>query len=436
MPITPEFAERRRRFMQRMGPAVALFPAAPVFVRNNDVNHAYRQGSDLYYLAGFEEPDSVLLLTNRHPEHRMVMFVRPRDEEREVWDGPRAGCEGAKRDYGADEAFPIGELPKRLPDYLTDVPRLYYRTGVDRAFDDQVFEAVNAVRKKIRTMVVAPREIVDTAALLHEERLRKSERDLELMSRAEEITRDAHRRAMESARPGMYEYEVEAELQRVFTAGGSRRPAYESVVASGPNATILHYQKNDRLMEDGDLLLIDAGAEYAYYASDVTRTFPVNGRFTDAQRAVYQTVLDAQQAAIEKVRPGVTLDDVHDAAVGELVRGLRKHGIVAGSEREIIDKGTYKPFYMHRTSHWLGMDVHDVGDYGVEGKARPLETGFVLTVEPGLYFSPAADVDRKWRGIGVRIEDNLVVTGEGYRNLTADIPKNAGELERIVRSGR
>ncbi len=427
-----EFAARREAFMNEMGPGVAVLPSAPVALRNNDVTHDYRQDSDFFYLTGFDEEESVLVLSSEHPEHRSVVFVRERNKEREIWDGKRAGVDGAKERLGVDAAFPIEELDKRLPDYLGDVRRLHYRLAVNPVFDKRIFKALAAVRGKARTGVVAPSEIVDLSRDLHELRLRKSSAELDMMERAGAISREAHARAMAVAKPGAYEYEVEAEIMRVFRARGAERPAYGSIVGSGPNATILHHRRNDRLMEDGDLLLIDAGAELGYYASDVTRTFPVSGRFTDAQRAIYDLVLDAQLAAIEAVKPGVSYMVVHDAAVEVLAAGLVRLGLIEGPVDAAIEEKRYSPFYMHKTSHWLGMDVHDVGDYFVDKEPRALEPGFVLTVEPGLYIAEDAEVDAQWRGIGVRIEDDVAVTSDGCRNLTPDIPKTADELEKAL----
>jgi Xaa-Pro aminopeptidase len=432
MPSPSEFAARRRRYLEDMGRGVALVPSAPVAIRNNDVEHEYRQDSDFYYLTGFDEPDSVLLLTTEHAEHRTVVFVRKRDKERETWDGPRAGVEGAKALLGADAAYPIGELNERLPEYLGDVRRLHYRLAVNPEFDQVVFRALEAVRKKARTGVVAPSEIVDLSRDVHEMRLRKSAAELDVMARAGAITREAHARAMQVARPGRYEYEVEAEILRVFRAAGAERPAYGSIVGSGPNATILHHRRNDRQMQDGDLLLIDAGAEFGYYASDVTRTFPVNGRFTPAQRAIYDVVLAAQLASIEAVKPGVTFLSIHDRSVQVLTEGLVRLGLIEGPVDAAIAEGRYKTYYMHKTSHWLGMDVHDVGEYFADKQSRTLEPGMVLTVEPGLYIAQDAAADAAYRGIGVRIEDDIAVTETGYRNLTADIPKHGDELERIL----
>lgn len=429
-----ELMSRRERYLKQIGHGVAVLPAANVFIRNNDVEHEYRQDSDFYYLTGFDEPESVLVLSTEHPEHRAVLFLRRRDKDRETWDGPRLGVERAPETLGVDAAFPIDELEQRLPDYLSDVRRLHYRLGANPEFDKIVLKAIESVRRRSRSGVTAPSEIVDVARDVHEMRLHKTPAELDAMSRACAITREAHLQAMHVARPGRFEYEVEAEILRVYRAHGAERPAYGSIVGSGPNATILHYRKNDRRLEAGDLLLIDAGAEHGYYASDVTRTFPVSGQFSPAQRAIYDVVLASQLAAIETVRPGVPYLLPHERAVEVLVQGLIDLGIVAGPLNAAIEDGRYKPYYMHRTSHWLGMDVHDVGDYFQERKPRLLEPGMVLTIEPGLYFSVDADVDPKWRGIGIRIEDDIAVTESGYRNLTGDIPKDPAELEQLLGS--
>jgi Xaa-Pro aminopeptidase len=395
-----EFAARRTQLLEAIGDGVAVFPSAPLAVRNHDVEHPYRQDSDLYYLTGLDEPESVLVLTNQHEEHRVVLFVRPKKREREIWDGPRAGVEGAVQEFGADVAFPIDELPKRLPDYLG------------------------------RRGITAPEAIIDSSAHLHEMRLRKSDAELATMRRAAEITKEAHLRAMHFTRPGMHEYEIDAELLHVFRKHGSERPAYESIVGSGPNATILHYRAGNRVLNEGELVLIDAGCELDYYASDVTRTFPVSGKFSDEQRAVYEVVLHAQKECIEAVKPGVTLHDLHDGALRSITEGLLGIGLLEGKVDALIEEKKYEAFYMHRTSHWLGMDVHDVGHYYVDGKHRPLEPGFVLTVEPGLYVPTDAEgVDERWRGIGVRIEDDVVVTEGGHDVLTAGIPKEIDDVE-------
>ncbi|MDB4987326.1 MAG: Xaa-Pro aminopeptidase [Myxococcaceae bacterium] len=426
------YAARRKALLDAMGEGVMIIAAPPTFIRNNDVEHEYRQSSDLYYLTGFDEPDSVLLLSTQHREHRAVLFLRPRDPERETWDGPRLGVERARALLGIDAAFTIGEFDGLLPSYLENVKRVHYRIGLDRRFDERFLGAMDVVRMRARRGGEYPTEIVDPAVLIHEMRLTKSADEIGLMRRAAVITREAHLAAMRAALPGRFEYEVEAELLRTFRAHGSERPAYGSIVGGGPNATILHYRKNDRRLEEGDLLLIDAGAEFGYYASDVTRTFPVSGRFSPAQRAIYDLVLRAQVAAIEQVRPGATIEGVHDKTVEVLVEGLLELGLLSGERQALIDQGEYKKFYMHRTSHWLGMDVHDVGRYHRAGAPRPFEPGFVLTVEPGLYIAANAEVEPAYRGIGVRIEDDILVTPDGFDNLTFDIPKKATELEAIL----
>jgi Xaa-Pro aminopeptidase len=425
------YAERRRALMSRLPHGVAVIPSAPVAIRNNDVEHEYRQDSDLHYLTGFDEPESVLVLATAHPEHEMVLFVRPRDPEREVWDGIRAGVDGAVRDFGADAAFPIAELAQCLPDYVGNHQQLLYRLGRDRAFDDKMLAALDVVRARARRGVVCPGQIVDPAVVLHELRLLKTNDEIEAMRKAAAITRDAHLGAMRLAKPGRYEYEVEALLREVFRKNGSERPAYSPIVGSGPNATVLHYHANQRRMEEGDLLLIDAGCEYDYYASDVTRTFPVDGQFTEPQRAIYQLVLDAQLAAIAVTKPGATLDEVHRAALETIVDGLIALGLLSGPRAKNIEDGLYRPFFMHRTSHYLGMDVHDVGSYYRDQKPRPLEAGMVVTIEPGIYIATGnTAVSPEYRGIGVRIEDDFLLTADGNANLTADIPKTVSEIER------
>jgi Xaa-Pro aminopeptidase len=415
-------------------PSVMLLPAAATFIRNNDVEHAYRQDSDVFYTSGFTEPDSVVLLTTAHPDHRFVLFVRPRDPEREQWDGDRAGVEGATADLGADAAFPIDELAAQLPQYLTGAERLYYRLGRDREMDDRVLAAIAASRGRGRTPEPWPTAIVDPSTLLHEMRLFKDAAEIDAMRRAVAITAEAHVAAMKLAAPGRYEYEIEARMLEIFRQRGSERVAYFPIVGSGKNATVLHYRSNSRKMKDGELLLIDAGCELDYYASDVTRTFPVSGRFSEAQRKIYEIVLEAQQAAIEAVRPGATIDGVHDLTVETLVRGLCRIGLMTGEVPAIIEDQSYRKYFMHRTSHWLGMDVHDVGAYYADRAPRPFAAGMVLTVEPGLYF-PEGDesVPAEYRGIGVRIEDDVLVTEDGRESLSDSIPKTVADVERACR---
>lgn len=425
------YADRRERLLSRMGPAsVLLVFAAPLAIRNNDVEHEYRQDSDFFYLTGFDEPESVLVLSTVHPD-RFTLFVRPRDPERETWDGARAGVEGATRDFGANAAHPIAELDQKLPDLLENAERLHYRLGRVSAEDARVLGALDRTRARARRGSSYPMEIVDPALLLHEMRRLKGPEEIEQMEMAIDISREAHLLAMARARPGMFEYEIEALLRGVFRRRGSERPAYAPIVGSGPNATVLHHRRNDRRMEAGDLLLIDAGSEFGYYASDITRTLPVSGTFSDPQRALYEIVLEAQIAGMDVTRPGATLDDVHQASVRIITEGLVRLGLVPGPVDLAISEERYKRHYMHKTSHYLGMDVHDVGKYFSSGRHRPLEPGVVITVEPGIYV-PATDEQAPvvYRGIGIRIEDDVLVTPEGCRVLSASIPKSVPDVER------
>jgi Xaa-Pro aminopeptidase len=428
------FKKRRDAFIDGMtGDAVAIFAAAPVTTRNNDVENEYRQESDFYYLSGFDEPESVLVLSAK--DRKTTLFVRARDPEREIWDGPRAGVEGAKGDFGADDAFVIGAFDEHLPKLLQDNNRLYFRLGRDRALDERLLAVIDKGRTRARATFVWPSEIIDPGSVLHEMRLFKSAEDVASMRKAAEITADAHKRAMAAAKPGMHEYEIEALLLEAFRRHGSERPAYGSIVGSGPNATILHYRSNNRKMEAGDLLLIDAGCEFEYFASDVTRTLPVSGTFSKEQRAIYEIVLEAQLASIEATRPGATLEEIHSRSVEVITAGLARVGILAGETEKLINEEAYRPFFMHRTSHWLGMDVHDVGLYFRGGKPRKLEAGMVITVEPGIYIGKDCEkVEARWRGIGVRIEDDILVTEAGPINLTQAIPKTVAEVEQACRA--
>ena len=427
-------AERRRRLLQHIGATgAAVIPAAPVHIRNNDVEHSWRQDSDFFYLTGFDEPHAVLVLTGGHDEHHSVLFMQPRDPSREVWDGPRLGTERAVSELGVDAAFDIAELAEKLPGYLEGVDAVHYGVGQDHPFDRHLFAATRAARQRARRSgKVFPTIFVDPLEGIHEMRLFKDDAEIEAMRRAAAVTAEAHRRAMVVARPGMHEYEVQAAMDHIFRSAGCERTAYDSIVGSGPNATILHYRSNRREMEEGDLLLIDAGCELDYYASDVTRTFPVSGRFTEPQKILYEICLAAQEAAIEATRPGATLDDLHEAAARVIGAGLLEHGLIHGTLDEVLKEHRYKDFFMHKTSHWIGMDVHDVGAYFDGGQPRPLEAGMVLTIEPGIYVATDADVDGKWRGIGIRIEDDILVTGGGCENLTEAIPKTVAAIEALM----
>jgi Xaa-Pro aminopeptidase len=431
-------ARRRAALLDRMAAAcpasVAILPAAPVALRNGDVDHDYRQDSDFFYMTGLDEPQSVFVIDGK--TRKTTLFVRPRDREREVWDGPRTGVEGARQVYGADEAFPIKELDDRLPGLIQNRARLYFALGAARRFDDRVLAALDRVRARHRTGVTAPLEIVAPAALLHEMRLLKSAVELEAMRSAAGITAEGHLLAMQRARPGMNEWAIETLLLETFRRHGSERPAYGSIVGSGPNACVLHYRKNDRTMAAGDMLLIDAGCELHYYASDVTRSFPVGRDFSREQQAIYEVVLEVQLEAIAAVRAGSTIEAIHRLTTERITAGLVRLGLLSGDVESLVESEAYKRFYMHRTSHWLGMDVHDVGAYFVEGEARKLEAGMVLTVEPGLYVAPDDDtVPAAWRGIGVRIEDDVLVTESGPEVLTAAIPKTVEEVRRACATG-
>ncbi|MES2909366.1 MAG: Xaa-Pro aminopeptidase [Pseudomonadota bacterium] len=431
-----EFARRRQQLMQNIGAdAVAIVPAALHYRRNRDTEYRFRQDSDFYYLSGFAEPEALLLLLPGRAEGEFVMFCRPRDREMEIWNGYRAGPEGAVNDFGAQQAFVIDELDQRLPDLLAGRDRVYAPMGVQPAFDQRLAGWLGTVRAKTRAGVRAPSALHLLDAALHPLRLIKSAAELAIMQRAADLSAEGHRRAMALAAPGRYEYELEAELLHTFIRHGCQAPAYGSIVGSGANACILHYGENDRRMQDGDLVLIDAGGELDHYAADITRTFPVNGRFSAPQKDLYEVVLAAQLAAIASVRPGASWQAPHDAAVRVLTQGLVDYGLLQGSVDGLIESNAFRRFYMHRTGHWLGMDVHDVGDYQIDGQWRPLVEGMVLTVEPGLYVSPDDEtVAAHWRGIGIRIEDDVAVTAQGYHVLSAQAPKAVAEIEALVGS--
>lgn len=427
-----DFSRRRRTLMERMGKgAIALIPAAPEAARNRDVYYPYRPDSDFYYLTGFPEPETVAVLAPGH-DQEFSLFCRERDPLMETWHGRRAGQQGAVERYGANNAHPIAEIDKILPGLLENRERVYYSIGYNPAFDRQVMEWVNQVRAKARSGVRAPGEFIALEHLLHDMRLRKDAAELAVMREAARISAFAHRRAMQICNPGMIEYEIEAEILYVYTRNGAGW-AYPSIVAGGANACILHYTDNDAPLRDGDLLLIDAGAEVDGYAADITRTFPVNGRFSPEQRALYQLVLTAQSAAIAEVQPGKRFNEFHDAALRVLAEGLVELGLLSGDPVKLIEEEAYKRFYMHKTGHWLGMDVHDVGDYKVGDEWRILEPGMVATVEPGLYIAAGTeDVDERWWNIGIRIEDDVLVTETGNEVLTESVPKDPDAIEALM----
>ena len=411
------------------GGGLALMPTSAEVVRNRDSTYPYRHDSYFYYLTGIPEPEAVVALVADDKGDRHVLFCREKHPERETWDGFRYGPDAAKDIFGFDEAHPIGELDRMLPDFASDRPALYTPVGMHADWDRRVAATLNEVRSRVRTGVSAPDEIVDLRGTLDRMRLVKDAHELALMRRAGAISSEAHRRAMARARPGWHEYEVEAELAHEFLKNGAQSVAYPSIVASGPNACVLHYRDNDRLMADGDLLLIDAGCEYRGYASDITRTFPVNGRFTGPQKDVYELVLAAQLACLDAVRPGAPFHDYHDVAERVLAQGLIDLKLIEGPLDAALESGSYKRFYMHRAGHWLGMDVHDAGLYQEKGESVKLEPGMVLTVEPGLYIRAGDGVPAHFADIGVRIEDDVVVTADGIENLSGGTPKTVAEVE-------
>ncbi len=429
-----EYARRRRELMQQMAPnSIAVLPAAPERKRNRDIEYPYRQDSDFHYLSGFPEPEAVLVLVPGRTHGEFVMFVRERDRDAEIWNGYRAGPEGACKQFGADDAFPIGDIDEILPGLIEGRDRLYYDMGRDPDFDRTVMAWVNTIKAKVRTGAHPPGEFVALNHQLHDMRLYKSPAELKLMKRSAEIAAAAHRRAMEHCVPGMYEYQLEAEFQHEFIRNGARYPAYSPIIGGGRNACILHYRENDALLKNGDMLLIDAGCEYQYYASDITRTFPVNGKFSKEQQALYELVLASQLAAIDEVKPGKHWNAPHEIVVQVLTQGLVDLGLLKGGVKELVETEGYRRFFMHRTGHWIGMDVHDVGDYKIENEWRVQEPGMVMTVEPGLYVSPDDEtVDAKWRGIGIRIEDDVAVVKGGRDVMTEDAPKTVADIEQVM----
>lgn len=427
----PPFAQRRARLLDQIGEGVALVPTAPERTRNRDSNYLYRHDSYFYYLTGFPEPEAALVLVGGE-QPKSLLFCRTKDVEREIWDGYRYGPEAAAEAFVMDEAFPIGMIDEKLVELLANRPALYYSFGYDADWDKRVIEALNRVRAQARSGAHAPTEMRDARAVLDEMRLVKDAYEVEQMRRAGAIASAAHRRAMRAASPERWEYEVEAELLYEFRRHGAQAPAYQPIVAGGANACILHYIENNQQLRAGDLLLIDAGCEFGSYASDITRTFPVSGRFSAAQRDVYEIVLAAQAAAIAEVAPGKPWDAPHEAALRTLVQGMRDLKLLEGEVDGILESGAYRRFYMHRTGHWLGMDVHDAGEYKIGGAWRPLQPGMTLTVEPGFYIRAADDIPEALWDIGIRIEDDALVTQSGCEILTADAPKHIEEIEALM----
>jgi len=429
-----EFKRRRRELMRMMGPgSIAILPTAPLQIRNRDVHFPYRPDSDFFYLTGFPEPEAICVLIPGRKQAEYILFNRERDPHKEQWDGARAGQEGACEQYGADDSFPIGDLDDILPGLLERCERVFYAMGCNPDLDKRLSEWINRIRYESRSGLQGPVEIIALDHYLHEMRLFKSRAELKVMRQAARISSNAHRRVMQACRPGVWEYQLEVEFVSACVHQGAKAQAYPPIVGAGANACTLHYIDNQDQLPDRQMLLIDAGCELDCYASDITRSYPVNGRFSEAQRQLYEVVLAAQHAAIEKVKPGNHWNDPHDAAVRTITRGLIKLGILKGSLAAAIKGEKYKAFFPHRTGHWLGMDVHDVGDYKVDGAWRLLEPGMVLTIEPGIYIPAGSKgVAKKWWNIGIRIEDDVLVTREGYEVLTKDAPKSIEEIEAIM----
>ncbi|VEP16040.1 Xaa-Pro aminopeptidase [Hyella patelloides LEGE 07179] len=433
-----EYQQRRQRLMEKVGNGTAIFRSAPMAVMHNDVEYNYRQDSDFYYLTGFNEPEAVAVFAPHHKKHRFILFVQPKDPEKETWTGYRCGVEAAKERYGADEAYPITELDEHLLKYLIDADRIYYHLGRDRSFNDKILSYWQRLIAGYQKRGRVPTAIEDTKPLTHPMRLVKSPEEIVMMRKATAISAQAHNRAREFAKPGVYEYQVAAEIEHTFRLEGAMGIAYPSIVASGANACVLHYVENDCQIKENELLLIDAGCSYGYYNGDITRTFPVGGKFTPEQKTLYELVLEAQLKAIEQVQPGNPYNQFHDTAVSVLVDGLMELGLLVGDKEEIIKEGKYKPFYMHRTGHWLGLDVHDVGAYKHNKETwQNLQSGNIVTVEPGLYISPyiqpaegQPEIPDCWKGIGIRIEDDVLVTKSGHDILTSDVPKSVSAMEK------
>ncbi len=426
------YAQRRRQLMRMMGEdAIAILPAAPLQIRNRDVEQPFRQDSDFYYLSGFPEPEAVIVLAPGRRQGKFILFCRDRDPKMETWHGRRYGPEGAIERFGADEAHAIDKLDDVLPGLMGQCESVYYTIGLNPEFDKHVMSCVNDLRRQSRGGKHAPYEFVSLDYLLHDMRLFKSRDELRLMRKAAKISVQAHIRAMQYCQPGQYEYELEAEILHEFHRNGAGW-AYPSIVGSGANSCILHYTENNQPMQDGDLVLIDAGAEYDGYAADITRTFPVNGEYTEAQKEIYELVLAAQEAAIAKAIPGNHWNDPHNAAVRVLTKGMVELGLLKGQTSKLIKEQAYTKYYMHRTGHWLGMDVHDVGDYKVDDNWRLLEKGMTMTVEPGLYIPHGSRGAKRWWDIGVRIEDDIVITKDGNELLTKGLPRTAEEVEAVM----
>ena len=429
-----EYSARRKELMSVMhSNSIAIISAAPEKVRSRDTHYPYKQNVNLSYLCGFPEPESVLVLIPGRAQGEMVLFCRDKDPLRETWDGYREGPEGAVSNFGADDAFPIADIDDILPNLIEGKDRLYYAIGKDPEFDRHLMDWVNHVRNQRGNGALPPGEFVDLDHFINEMRLFKTAGELKIMRKAAEISVSAHSRAMKASKPGLFEYQLQAEIEHEFAVHGSAGAAYTSIVGGGKNGCILHYIENRDALKDGDLVLIDAGCEYQNYAADITRTFPVNGKFSDEQAAIYDIVLQAQTDAIAVIGPGIEYNKTNEATVLAITQGLVDLGILHGDVDELIASEAHREFYMHGAGHWLGMDVHDVGDYKIDGQWRVYEPGMVVTIEPGIYIAPGnPNVDKKWHGIAVRIEDDIVVTKDGNENITAGVPKKRDEIEALM----
>ena len=424
---------RRKAFMEKIAGGVAIFPSALPAMRTHSTEYRYRQDANFYYLTGFEEPEAVCVIAPDHPEHQYVLFVRPRAPEQEVWTGKRAGVEGAKECFGADEAYPIEEFDEKISEYIGTSERLYYGFGADEAFNQKIIELLKGYRRHRLREGTGPTTLIDPTDLLAEMRLIKDEAELGWIRKAVNISVEAHTAAMRAVRPGMYEYELESLINSIYRKNGGTGPAFLTIVAKGTNATTLHYTANDCQIGDGDLVLIDAGCEYQYYCGDITRTFPANGKFTDTQRAVYQSVLDVQCEIIESIRPGVSIGDPAQKAVEMLTEAMLELGLLVGEKEKVIEEQEYRKFYMHSVGHMLGVEVHDVAKTREGEEYKTFQPGMVMTVEPGLYIDPDSEnVPPEYLGIGVRIEDNILVTESGCEVLTAAVPKTIDEIEKLM----
>ncbi|MCD6352812.1 MAG: aminopeptidase P N-terminal domain-containing protein [Proteobacteria bacterium] len=433
-----EHRQRRERFMKMISNSTAVFRSSPVAIMHNDVEYPYRQDSDFFYLTGYKEPEAVAVIAPHHDKHQFVLFIQPENPDQEIWTGKRPSVEEAKEVYGADEVFLITEIDEKLPQYLENADKIYYHFGRDRAFNEKVLRHWQLQINKYPKRGKGPIAIQDSGTILHPMRMVKSRAEIDLMRKAIAISIEAHTHARKTIRPGCYEYEIQAEIEYVFRRNGADSPAYPTIVASGPKSCILHYTENNRQLRDNDLILIDAGCSYGYYPADITRTIPVSGKFTPEQKAIYEIVLEAQKQAIAKVRPENTYQRATETAVRVITKGLVELGILSGDVEELINEEKYKPFFMHRIGHWIGLDVHDVGLYQKGEASKQFQPGNMLTVEPGIYIGPDTQpaegqpgIEEKWRGIGIRIEDDVLVTTEGHEVLTSALPKSVDEIEQF-----